>query len=151
MSKAQENKTESKPAKSQKTISILRSITMFFRKWNEPIILLPIAMLSWCLLPSIIRWFDPTAAVYDSGVLMKFMYAVIGTLVTHFTAWIMLKLTMPTVFNYIYNNLTWDLYAKETVYKSAEIERQCTNKRIVFSIILLGLYFFSFLAVLATL
>jgi hypothetical protein len=133
-----------------KKSKFIRTIILFIRKWNEAIILFPIAIISWMVIPYLLRMIDPTTAVYDSGVLMKFMYANVGVVVCHFTGWLMLRLTMPRVFQYIYIEMPWDLYAENELTASRQSTNESKCKRIKYSILLLSIYFFVWIAILAT-
>jgi hypothetical protein len=143
--------TELHPKPKKSLIKIIwRVITLFIRKWNEAIILFPLAIVSWCFAPVVINWIDPTAAIYDTGVLMKFMYAVIGTLICHFTAWLMLKFTFPTTFDYLFHSFHWDVYDQKAELKSAELKKYHECKRIKYSLVLFSIYLFTFIAILFT-
>jgi hypothetical protein len=143
--------TELNPKPKKSLVKIIwRVVTLFIRKWNEAIILFPIAILSWCFAPVVINWIDPTAAIYDTGILMKFMYAVIGTIICHFTAWLMLRLTFPTTFRYLFVSLPWDIYDSPADVKSTERIKYEQCKRIKYSLVLFSLYVFTFIAILFT-
>jgi hypothetical protein len=130
---------------------IIHKLLLFIRAWNEALILFPIAIASWIVIPYLIRQIDPTAGVYDTGVLMKFMYAAVGTVICHFTAWLMIRFTFPYLFNYMYGKFNSDLYDADRSTSSAETlhKRQC--KRLNYSLLLLSIYLLSFILILTTL
>ena len=75
------------------------------KKLNE-LLLGPLALVLWFYSPDIIRWFDPTAAVYDTAVFQKLIFGLITFSLCHFSVWIMLRITFPELFKYMTEQ--WD-------------------------------------------
>jgi hypothetical protein len=72
----------------------------FFKDWNE-FITLPIAILLLIFVAPLIRSLDPTAGVFDMGVLQKPLLVIIYIFFYHAIAWFMLKVTFPNVYKFL--------------------------------------------------
>lgn len=77
--------------------SFFKTIFLFLRRWNE-IITLPLAILLWWLSCDVLRSIDPTAGVYDAGILQVFLLATVGLLFIHALAWLILKIVAPEIY-----------------------------------------------------
>jgi len=65
-----------------------------------------IALLLWFLAAPLIRWADPTAAIFDAGVLMAFVYAIVGILLALQVIWLILWLRFPGVYQFLDSSFT---------------------------------------------
>jgi hypothetical protein len=72
----------------------------FVRKWHE-VVSIPIAFALWYLSPIFLRWLDPTAAVFDSGILQKMLFGVIALFIGNGTVWLLIKLTFPKAYRFL--------------------------------------------------
>lgn len=59
--------------------NLILVVKKFISNWNE-IITIPLSLVLWYLSPTFLRWLDPTAATFDSGVLQNYLLASIGLL-----------------------------------------------------------------------
>lgn len=78
----------------------MKSLFKFLRDWNG-LVTLPIALFVWVVSPHLLRAMDPTAGVFDSGVLQIFLFATIGVLFADFVAWLLIQLAWPLINQYI--------------------------------------------------
>jgi len=85
----------------------MKPLLKFLKTWNE-LLTLPIALLLWWISPVLLRMLDPTAATYDSGVLQNIIFGVIMFLTASFTAWLIIKLQWPKLFQYLDEGLEKD-------------------------------------------
>ncbi|MGL6123949.1 MAG: hypothetical protein ACRC1W_13260 [Shewanella sp.] len=75
-------------------------IFKFLKRYNE-LWLAPLGLLVWLISPSLIRFLDSEAAVYDTAVFQKLIFGLVTFSFCTFNVWIVLKLTMPKVFRYL--------------------------------------------------
>jgi len=80
----------------------MKPIIDFLRKWNE-IITLPLAIFLWWFSRDLFRAIDPSAGVYDIGILQVFLLATIGLLFIHALVWIILKIAANDTYNALEN------------------------------------------------
>lgn len=73
-------------------------IIRFLKEWNE-LLTMPVALLMWWFSGDILRWVDPTAGVFDAGILQVFLLATIGLLFGHALIWLMLRLSAKDVYD----------------------------------------------------
>ncbi len=84
-------------------------LSIWLKKWNEWAILLPIASI--ILLVSQIWLYHLSggiAATYDLGVTQKFIYAILTISIASGFASIVMKLSFPDVFDYLFHCLSKD-------------------------------------------
>jgi hypothetical protein len=90
-------------------------------KWNE-LLLLPIALVVLWVSGPVLRMFDPTAAVFDWGILQVYFIAMIGTLFAVGFTRLMLKLFSPNLEKFIDVELPKIWQNKEvSVWKRAKL------------------------------
>ena len=80
-------------------VGVFQKAPRFVRKWHE-LLSIPIALVLWYLSPTFLRWMDPTAATFDSGILQKILFAVVALLVGNGVVWLVLKLTWPRAYKF---------------------------------------------------
>lgn len=156
MKKVEDNKETNTEVKPDFKADFFR----FVKKWNEAFLLV-VAIITWCYSDDFLRWIDPTAAVFDAGVLQKFIYAFIGSCIAHFVTWLMLKLTFPEIHSYLYEVFYFDLLGlagKDILLKAKKGDMQSIKyldeqkwKRIKCSLWVFCLYLLTYLLILATL
>lgn len=61
-------------------------------------ITIPTALLIWYASPYVLRWVDPSAGTYDSGVFQIIIFTVIQFLFYNAVAWLVFKLTFPKMY-----------------------------------------------------
>ena len=54
----------------------MKSIKRFFKKYHE-FMTLPVVFAVWLLSIGVLRWMDPTAAVFDAGIFQIPLFAII--------------------------------------------------------------------------
>lgn len=104
----------------------------FFKRYNE-LYLLPMALLLWWISPSIIHYFDETAATYDLAVFQKLIYGLITFSFCSFNAWIALKITFPQVFKYLTEDFDNEFNLTQTLWEKQKLSLA------LFALYLLGL------------
>lgn len=77
-------------------MKIFKLVRRFLITWNE-LITLPFAFILFYFSPTILRWWDPTAATYDYGIFQIMLFTLIQFLFYHGIVWIMIKVTWPGV------------------------------------------------------
>lgn len=70
------------------------------RRFSE-LVLIGIALALWFLIAPAIRAFSPTAAIFDAGVLMAFVYSIIGLITFFSTAWGVIYLRFPAIYKFL--------------------------------------------------
>jgi len=78
---------------------IVRSV---FRKYPE-LLSVPIAFFVWIVSIPLLRWMDPTSAVYDAGVFQVLIFAVLQLFVYVSIAWLILGLVFGTARKFLLN------------------------------------------------
>jgi hypothetical protein len=79
------------------------------KKYINEIIGIPLAILIFWFSPVALRWLDPTAGIYDAGVLQSLSVAAIYVLCINTAAWLGVRVVFPFVFNYFNNPLGFNL------------------------------------------
>jgi hypothetical protein len=90
----------------------MKELRKFLYQWNE-LVSLPIAFVLWYFSGDLLRIIDPTAATYDAGIFQIILFAVIGGLIIHAVAWLLLKITFPGVYGYLDNFLEKNLIGND--------------------------------------
>jgi hypothetical protein len=75
------------------------TLKKFFKLWTE-IWSIPLGLLLFWYSPHIIRFVDPTAGVFDLGILHKLLYAVVAILLGNGIAFLGIKFNFPSVFEF---------------------------------------------------
>lgn len=78
---------------------LIKAITGFLKRWPE-LLGLPLALLIFLLSAPLLRLLDPTAAVYDLGILQKIFLGVITLLALNAAVFMGIKFNFPTVYSY---------------------------------------------------
>jgi hypothetical protein len=106
----------------------------YLKRYNE-LLLLPIGLLLWFISPALFHQLDETAATYDYGVFQKIIFGLIVFSFCSFNAWIALRITFPSVFQYL-----TDFF--DTDFKRLTNEQKCVKLKLslaLFALYLLGL------------
>jgi hypothetical protein len=120
------------------------------RKWNEAWLIV-IGFVLWKYSEHVLALIDPTAVPMPVTDLMRFLYATIGTCVAHFTVSVMLWLSHPWVFRYLYARFYTDLYGAETSeFKSHSIKHDLQCIRLKYSLLVWLFYLATWLILAAT-
>lgn len=82
-------------------------IRSFFKKYHE-LITLPIGFVVWMLSVHLLRWMDPTAAVFDAGIFQVPIFAIIQFLIYVAIAWIVLGVVFGNFKRYIKTEMKTD-------------------------------------------
>src|SRR5574344_1780664 len=83
---------------------LFRFLADFFKnqyKANPQILWIPITFIIWAIIAPILRWIDPTAAIFDLGIFMIPVYAIIIFLISTFFVWLFLKKVYGTIYKYL--------------------------------------------------
>lgn len=107
-------------------VSDIKAVWFFARQWNE-FLMLPAALVLWKCSELFLKWIDPMAAPFDSGVLQKFTYAIVGTLCVRFVSTLLMRINFPAVHRYMYSHFERDLISDSTPVK-AEPNRALIEK-----------------------
>lgn len=75
------------------------SFKRFLMQWNE-FITVPLAFVLFWLGGSVLRWIDPTSALFDAGIFQIIIFAIAAFLLLHGVAWLVLKITFPTAYHF---------------------------------------------------
>lgn len=70
-------------------------------KANPQILWIPILFVVWAIVAPILRWIDPTAAIFDLGIFMIPVYAIIIFLISTFFVWLFLKKVYGSIYTYL--------------------------------------------------
>lgn len=85
-------------------LAILATISRFFKRYHE-LITLPIAFGLWLISVPVLRYMDPTAAVFDAGIFQVPIFSIIQLLVFLSVAWIILKIVFGNFYRFIINDM----------------------------------------------
>ncbi len=136
-----------------KFIDLLTEVKRFISNWNE-IITIPIGFLAWYFSPLFLRWIDPTAATFDSGVLQLYLLAGIGLYLGNGIVWLLIKLTFPGVYKYL-DTLFEDALLHSPSYTAISDREKMFNlstiQKCVLSLSVLVLYFLAFVVLVKVL
>lgn len=100
---------------------LFRFLADFFKnqyKANPQILWIPILFIIWAIITPILRWIDPTAAIFDLGIFMIPVYAIIIFLISTFFVWIFLKKVYGTIYAYLKSGFKKDF---ETLHPCLKI------------------------------
>lgn len=128
-------------------LDFLPKVKRFLSSWNE-IITIPIGFIAWYLSPAFLRWIDPTAATFDSGVLQLFLLAGIGLYLGNGIVWLLIKLTFPGVYKFLDTLFEAALLYSPSYTAVSEREKMfnlSTYQKCVISLSVLVLYFLAFI------
>lgn len=100
---------------------MLNKIINTIKEWKEEFWSIPLAFLLFFISPYILRWFDPTAGVYDAGVLQIILFASISLLVFNGLAWLGVKIVFPEVFEYFQLKFKDEFTNKLTSWERAKL------------------------------
>ena len=90
-------------------VLIKGKIISFIKQYPE-IISIPAVLLTWVLSIRILRFFDPTSAVFDSGVFQIPIFAVLEFFLFVSIAWLAMKLIFTTIRNYLVISFKLDFF-----------------------------------------
>ena len=90
---------------------LFRFLADFFKNQynsNPQILWIPILFIVWAIVAPILRGIDPTAAIFDLGIFMIPVYAIIIFLISTFFVWIFLKKVYGTIYTYLKSGFKTD-------------------------------------------
>ena len=90
---------------------LFRFLADFFKNQynsNPQILWIPILFIVWAIVAPILRWIDPTAAIFDLGIFMIPVYAIIIFLISTFFVWIFLKKVYGSLYKYLKSGFKTD-------------------------------------------
>lgn len=90
-------------------------ILRFLRRWNE-LWSLPIAVVLFFASAPMLRAMDPTAAVFDAGVLQVVLFGAVVFLTCTGLTWISLKLAFPKIYQFLDDTLEKEIASKNNDY-----------------------------------
>ena len=99
---------------------LLRFLADFFKnqyKANPQILWIPILFIIWAIVAPVLRWIDPTAAIFDLGIFMIPVYAIIIFLISTFFVWIFLKKVYGTIYAYLKSGFKTDFEQLQSCQK----------------------------------
>jgi hypothetical protein len=92
----------------------MKFLTRFFSSWQN-LLTLVIALTLFLLSPSLIRWYDPTAGVFDAGFLQAILLAAVFTFSQGFFGWVLWQLIFASLDRLTQNeNSNWGNLEKWT-------------------------------------
>lgn len=119
-------------------------VKKFISTWNE-FYTIPMALVLWYFCPILLRWMDPTAATFDSGVLQTYLLAAIGVLLLNGAAWLMIKVSFPGIYLFLdtmfEKEVNRDPCLNATVSERDKMFNLTTWQKCVISLFVLLLYF----------
>ena len=121
---------------------LFKFLADFFKnqyKANPQILWIPILFIIWAIVAPILRWIDPTAAIFDLGIFMIPVYAIIIFLISTFFVWMFLKKVYGTIYTYL----------KSGFKKDFETLTSC--QKIIISLSVFFLLLFSLVALMGVL
>lgn len=87
----------------------------FLMQWNE-FITVPLAFVLFWIGGSVLRWIDPTSALFDAGIFQIIIFAIAAFLLLHGVAWFVLKITFPAAYHFFDNLFESAITAAEGSY-----------------------------------
>jgi hypothetical protein len=84
-----------------------------FKEWREEFFSIPLALIIFFVSPYVLRWIDPTAGTYDSGIFQIILFATISLLIYNGLAWMGVKQVFPEIFFYFQNAFKIDFKTLE--------------------------------------
>jgi hypothetical protein len=135
-------------------ISLLKTLIdymfMLNRRWNEAWLIV-LGFLAFKYQEHVLALLDPTATALPANDLVRFLYATIGTCIAHFVVTLMLRLSHPWIFKYLYARFYQDLYEKDDDnLKSHSIKHDLKCLRLKYSLLVLLFYLGTWLILAAT-
>ena len=82
----------------------MKNIIEFLRKYPE-LLTIPAALAVWIFSITVLRWFDPTSAVYDAGVFQVPIFAVLQLLIYVSVSWVLLNMVFGTAGKFLKTDL----------------------------------------------
>lgn len=130
-----------------------KAVFNFLRKlnqvWNEGWLIV-VGFLLWKYSEALLQLVDPTAVPLPVNDLMRFLYATIGTAIAHFVVTVMLWLSHPLIWRYLYGKVYNDLYEVSGELKSHSIKHDVRCLRLKYSLLVFSLYLGTWLVLAAT-
>ena len=90
-------------------VFIKGKIISFIKQYPE-IISIPAVLLTWVLSIRILRFLDPTSAVFDAGIFQIPIFAVLEFFLFVSIAWLAMKLIFTTIRNYLVRDFKLDFF-----------------------------------------
>jgi len=84
--------------------AILKAIKSFLKKYPE-VLSIPAALGIWIASITVLRWADPTSAVFDAGVFQIPLFSILQLLVYLSIAWLVMGLLFGTARKFLKNDL----------------------------------------------
>jgi hypothetical protein len=84
--------------------AIIMALVTFIKKYPE-ILSVPAAMAVWIASVTVLRWFDPTSAVFDAGVFQIPIFAALQLFIYISIAWLVLGLVFGTMRKFLVTDL----------------------------------------------
>ena len=84
--------------------TILKAIKSFLKKYPE-VFSIPVALGIWIASITVLRWADPTSAVFDAGVFQIPLFSILQLLVYLSIAWLVMGLLFGTARKFLKNDL----------------------------------------------
>jgi hypothetical protein len=128
---------------------VFQYLVKVHRRWNEAYLIVG-GFFLWKYSEHVLALVDPTAVPMPVTDLMRFLYATIGTCVAHFTVSVMLWLSHPLIFRYLYGYFYADMYNENQDLKSAQIKHDLKCLRLKYSLLVWLLYLATWLVLVAT-
>jgi hypothetical protein len=88
-------------------LSLPRAIWRLLRNHNEELTLV-IAVALFFLSPRVLHWVDPTAGVYDAGILQLLIVSIIAFCVFNSFNWLIMRIVWPSIRSYFENHFAFD-------------------------------------------
>lgn len=134
--------------------SVIKVLPKYFviinQRWNEAWLVV-LGFLAWKYADVVMGYIDPTAPPLPVNDLMRFLYATIGTCIAHFVVTIMLRLSHPLIFKYLYGWFYADVFGDQTPnLKSTSLNHDLKCIRLKYSFLVWLLYLATWLVLVAT-
>jgi hypothetical protein len=96
----------------------MRKLLAILKEWKEELWGIPVAcLLLFVVGPKLIQWVDPTAGLYDAGIMQVILFAIIALLIYNGVAWLGIKQIFPEVFDYFQKEFATDFKNLEKCQK----------------------------------
>lgn len=82
----------------------MKKLFKFLSDWHE-IITIPIAVVIFYVSGYVIRFFDSTSGLFDSGIWQTPIISIVKVLVYSAATWLLIKFTFPGLYNYLDNKI----------------------------------------------
>jgi hypothetical protein len=106
------------------------------KTWKEEFIGLPLALLAFFILAEVVRYFDPTAGVYDTGVLLIIIYSLVRAMFFSWFAWLAIRWVFPVLWTFFQEEFV-DAFNKLSEWQKIKISL-LVFFAFFFSLVLLG-------------